>query len=241
MMRLSRPFRSIAVLFVVAASSLRAQAVSNASAVVREAVAGLNARDLPRMLATYADRVDMHMVGGPRDSVTVVTRDQIGAMFAPFIGKMRPTDAIDILDQFAVGSFVTNHTRTRGDQTGATDAMSLYRVSNGRIDAWWTFGEGRADAATTSQAGAKSFLRNLIAAEEAFFADSLKYTPNFTRLRGGDLLRLPSGFRLQAITVRSGSLNAVIESTGMRCGIAVAQSNPVDATASDGTPVCKNK
>jgi ketosteroid isomerase-like protein len=113
---------------------------SNASTVVHKTFAGLDAGDPRRALANFADRVEMHAVGGvPLDSVSIVTRDQLGAMIAPANGRAKPAEAISILGEFEVGSFSTTWTRSKRDQSRATDLIQVVRVRSGKIDALWDF------------------------------------------------------------------------------------------------------
>jgi ketosteroid isomerase-like protein len=116
------------------------QFASNASAVAHKTLAALDAGDLRRTAANFADRVELHAVGGaPLDSVSVVTRDQLGAMTAPANGRAKPSEALDIVGEFEVGSFSTMWTRSKRDQVRATDIIQVVRVRNGRIDALWDF------------------------------------------------------------------------------------------------------
>src|SRR3954467_14604327 len=88
-------------------------------------------------------------------------------------------------------------------------------------------------------ASMKSDLRNLITAEEAFLADSMKYTTYDTTLLK---FRPTTGVRSPAITVGAGYWSATISHTmiaSFSCGIGVATTNPLISSAGDGEPVCK--
>jgi len=86
----------------------------------------------------------------------------------------------------------------------------------------------------------KSDLRNLMTAEEAYFADSSQYSPNPTDLNnfktstgvGGLTINVGAGF--WTATVTHSQLTA-----GKDCTIAVGTANPANANANDGEPVCR--
>ena len=89
---------------------------------------------------------------------------------------------------------------------------------------------------------AKSDLRNLVTAEEAFFADSSTYTTvidNNTHLK----YQNSTGTTAPAITVGAGYWYATNSHTqlpsGNQCGISMNTTNPTVSTAAEGEPVCK--
>ena len=85
----------------------------------------------------------------------------------------------------------------------------------------------------------KSDLRNLVTAEEAFFADSVRYsTYDTTKLK----YRTSSGVNTPNITTGAGFWTATISHTmvaGFSCGIGVNTANPITSSAGEGEPVCK--
>jgi prepilin-type N-terminal cleavage/methylation domain-containing protein len=84
----------------------------------------------------------------------------------------------------------------------------------------------------------KSDLRNLVTAEEAFFADSIKYTPTISQLK----YKQSTGVSTPTITIGAGFWTASITHTalaGKSCEIAVNTSNTLVTTAGDGEPACK--
>ncbi len=84
----------------------------------------------------------------------------------------------------------------------------------------------------------KTDLRNLVNAEEAFFADSVKYTSTITQLK----YKQSTGVGTPTITVGAGFWTASVTHTavtGKSCEIAVNTANTLVTTASDGEPVCK--
>ena len=96
----------------------------------------------------------------------------------------------------------------------------------------------------------KSDLRNLATAEEAFFADSGYYTATVTgkkkrqaMVTGNGLVFDPStGVSDPLVTVGQGTWSATVthaQVPNFTCGIAVNTTNPVDASAGEGTPACK--
>src|SRR4029077_8301455 len=79
----------------------------------------------------------------------------------------------------------------------------------------------------------KSDLRNLVTAEEAFFADSSKYTSTIGQLKYSNT----TGVNAPAITTGAGFWTATTTHTqlaGSTCGIGVNTTNPLVATAGDG-------
>ena len=99
------------------------------------------------------------------------------------------------------------------------------------------FGNTKTKAYTAAM---KSDLRNLVTAEEAFFADSSTY------ILYGDTTKLkfkPStGVSTPAITIGPGYWMANVthsQISNFSCAIAVNTQNPVVTTASEGEPACK--
>ena len=88
-------------------------------------------------------------------------------------------------------------------------------------------------------ASMKSDLRNLVSAEEAFFADSVKYvTFDTTKIK----FRPSSGVNAPVIVVGAGYWSATVTHTqvpNFSCGIGVNTQNPLIASAGEGEPVCK--
>ncbi len=84
----------------------------------------------------------------------------------------------------------------------------------------------------------KSDLRNLVSAEEAFFADSVKYTSTITQLK----YKQSTGVWTPTITVGAGFWTASVTHTaivGKSCEIAINTANTLVTTAGDGEPVCQ--
>ena len=88
-------------------------------------------------------------------------------------------------------------------------------------------------------AAMKSDLRNLISAEEAFLADSVKYvTYDTTKLK----FRPSQGVGDPTIVPGAGYWSATVthsQVASFSCGIGVNTQNPVITTAGDGEPACK--
>jgi type IV pilus assembly protein PilA len=88
-------------------------------------------------------------------------------------------------------------------------------------------------------AAMKSDLRNLVTAEEAFFADSVKYvTYDTTKLK----YRPSSGVGTPTVVPGPGYWTATITHSqipSFSCGIGVNTTNPIVTTAGDGEPACK--
>jgi type IV pilus assembly protein PilA len=89
-------------------------------------------------------------------------------------------------------------------------------------------------------AAMKSDLRNLVTAEEAYFADSAVYASDTTK---GMKFKPSTGVAMPIITVFAGSWLATNTHTqlpgGFSCGIGVNTTNPVVSAAGDGEPTCK--
>ena len=88
-------------------------------------------------------------------------------------------------------------------------------------------------------AAMKSDLRNLVTAEESFFADSTKYvTYDTTKIK----FKPSTGVNNPTIVPGAGFWLATITHTqiaSFSCGIGVNPTNPLVSTAGDGEPVCK--
>jgi type IV pilus assembly protein PilA len=94
-------------------------------------------------------------------------------------------------------------------------------------------------------AAMKSDLRNLVTAEEAYFADSSKYTSNIATAAGGNGVQFKNstGVGVPTIVPGVGYWSATVTHTQIpspfQCGIGVNTANPVVTTAGDGEPACK--
>src|SRR5260221_12626548 len=88
-------------------------------------------------------------------------------------------------------------------------------------------------------AAMKSDLRNLVTAEESFFADSTKYvTYDTTKLK----FKPSTGVNNPPIVPGAGYWQATVTHTqiaSFSCGIGVNTTNPLVSTAGDGEPGCK--
>ena len=87
----------------------------------------------------------------------------------------------------------------------------------------------------------KNDLRNLVTAEQAFFSDSGKYTPNLGSLKfrasngvNPPVISVPGGGRAWSATVTHSQM-----SSDAQCAIAVGIGNPLAPTDTSGAPVCK--
>lgn len=113
------------------------------------------------------------------------------------------------------------------------------------------FANSKQKAYTTAM---KSDLHSLAVAEEAFFSDSGRYTAyldttvagrrkrrTFTTSSSGLNFDPSTGVSMPLIAVGPGYWSATVTHTqipNFSCGIGVNTVNPLDATASDGAPVC---
>jgi type II secretion system protein G len=87
---------------------------------------------------------------------------------------------------------------------------------------------------------AKSDLRNLVTAEEAFFADSTYYT-TATNLTALSRWKSTTGVGMPTVVSGPGYWSATVTHTqlaGATCGIGVNTTNPLVTTAGDGEPIC---
>src|SRR5450432_2014355 len=81
-------------------------------------------------------------------------------------------------------------------------------------------------------------LRNLVTAEEAFFADSSHYTATVSQLKYQTSTMVLS----PAIVTGTGFWTATTTHTqmpGVTCGVSINTTNPVTTAALDGQPICK--
>jgi prepilin-type N-terminal cleavage/methylation domain-containing protein len=88
-------------------------------------------------------------------------------------------------------------------------------------------------------AAMKSDLRNLVTAEESFFADSAQYA---TVGAAGMSFRPSTGVGSPTVVPFAGAwlaTNTHSQLTNFSCGIGVNTTNPLVSTAGDGEPVCK--
>jgi len=84
----------------------------------------------------------------------------------------------------------------------------------------------------------KSDLRNMVTAEEAFFADSSKYTATISQMKYSNT----TGVNAPTITTGPGYWSATTTHTqlaGSTCGIGVNTTNPLVASAGDGEVICQ--
>ena len=85
----------------------------------------------------------------------------------------------------------------------------------------------------------KSDLRNLLTAEEAFFADSTTYTTDVTKLK----FNISTGVSSPKISTYTGSWTATVTHSQLastqECGIGMNTTNPTVTSASEGEPACK--
>ena len=86
----------------------------------------------------------------------------------------------------------------------------------------------------------KSDLRNLLTAEEAFFADSTTYTTDVSKLK----FNISTGVSSPTIKTYTGAWTATVSHSQLpannECGIGMNTTNPTVATGtSEGEPACK--
>ena len=86
----------------------------------------------------------------------------------------------------------------------------------------------------------KSDLRNLVTAEEAYFADSSKYTGTVSLLK----YQNSTGVNVPTINAPAvgGYWTATVDHTqlpGITCGVGINTTNPQVSTAAEGEPACK--
>jgi type IV pilus assembly protein PilA len=85
----------------------------------------------------------------------------------------------------------------------------------------------------------KSDLRNLVTAEEAYFADSSKYTGVVTDLK----FQSTNSVSSPAITAGTGNWYATVShsqiASPFKCGVGINTTNPVVAGAAEGEPICQ--
>src|SRR5437762_13804011 len=86
----------------------------------------------------------------------------------------------------------------------------------------------------------KSDIRNLVSAEESFFADSSYYTTNLTNIG----FKQSTGTRAPTIVTYAGAwlaTNSHTQLLAIACGIGVNTTNPRRTTAGDREPACQQR
>lgn len=125
-----------------------------------------------------------------------------------------------------------------GDGTYSSSTSAQGTCSNhGGIAEWYTSAQTDAGDEQAYVAAMKSDLRNLVTAEEAFFADSIKYT---TRIgRGGLTYSVTGGDDLPRIAMTADGWLASIRNahTRTRCMIFIGSTSNPPATI-EGKPAC---
>ena len=85
----------------------------------------------------------------------------------------------------------------------------------------------------------KSDLRNLVTAEEAYFADSSQYTSTVSNLK----FQSTNSVSSPVIVAGTGNWYATVTHTQIAspfsCGVGINTTNPVVASASEGEPICQ--
>ena len=84
----------------------------------------------------------------------------------------------------------------------------------------------------------KSDLRNLVSAQESYFADNAKYTTDLTAVG----FKQSSGVNAPVIATYAGAWSATnshTQLTGTVCGIGVNTTNPRVSSAGEGEPACQ--
>jgi type IV pilus assembly protein PilA len=97
------------------------------------------------------------------------------------------------------------------------------------------YGNSKSKAYVTAM---KSDLRNLLNAEESYFADSARYTSNIASLG----FRATTGAVAPTISTFPGAWTATnghTQLSGAQCGIGVNTTNPILGVAGDGEPACR--
>ena len=88
-------------------------------------------------------------------------------------------------------------------------------------------------------AAMKSDLRNLVTAEESYFADSAAYATDTSK---GMKFKPSTGVSMPTIATYSGAwlaTNTHSQLSNFSCGIGVNTTNPLVTSAGDGEPTCK--
>ena len=87
----------------------------------------------------------------------------------------------------------------------------------------------------------RSDLRNLVTAEEAYFADHVKYTTNLEQLRRyWDPFKLGSGNSMPQITLVGSGWTATIRNPNTRqlCAMFIGTTTPIPPATEEGIPAC---
>jgi hypothetical protein len=125
-----------------------------------------------------------------------------------------------------------------GDGSYSTSTSTQGTCSNhGGVAQWYTPNEAASGDPQAFVAAMKSDLRNLVTAEEVFFADSVRYT---TRIgRGGLTYSVTEGDELPSIATTADGWVASIRNvhTRLRCMIVIGSTGNPPATK-EGVPAC---
>lgn len=199
------------------------------------ALTGCAAVDARKLPGEYAFVEAALTAEGTTDTARAGQQGAYGSMVLHPGGKLTGEARVPLLPDSIEGSWYADTTGLR---------LSIFRVGSsilaqvdrsGRL----TFGTGAVDPRARAYVIAmKSDLRMLVAAEESYFSDAARYTPNWQSL---SYFRPSAGVSAPSITVGRGSWQATVgheRLPGIKCGIAVNAANPVDPTASEGEPVC---
>jgi hypothetical protein len=220
----------LATVVVFAAVSLNAQKPADVRviAVAHDIVAARRA-EIGRSCATASDYVLTFTV----DSITARGKQSAAGSYLPFRVVSRGVFACRVFDAIAayVFRYQTNvrlkandfdEWQSTGSEVENKDAMPL--------------GDEESRKALTT--ATSIFLRNLVTAEEEYFANHSRYTTRITDLT----IRAPTGIPLTIDVLPKGdgwSATADIPPLGRSCGIAINAINPVNSKAAEGLAACK--
>src|SRR5215212_873053 len=105
---------------------------------IDDQVAAYNARDLERFAATYADSIRIYRM--PTMEPGIVGKEQLRETYRKRFSA--PGLHADIVNRIVMGNKVIDHERVVGIQDHAIEAVAVYEVADGLIQAVWFFYPG---------------------------------------------------------------------------------------------------
>ena len=107
-------------------------------AIVEEQLQAYNARDLERFAATYADSIRIYRM--PASEPGILGKEQLRETYRRRFSS--PGLHAEIVNRIVIGNKVIDHERVVGIQDHAIEAVAVYEVAGGLIQAVWFFYPG---------------------------------------------------------------------------------------------------
>ncbi len=104
-------------------------------AVVQRQLEAYNARDLERFAATYADSIRVYRM--PALDAAIVGKDELRETYRQRFAS--PSLHAEVLSRIVLGNKVIDHERVAGIRDQPLEAVAIYEVAGGLIQAVWFF------------------------------------------------------------------------------------------------------